>query len=144
MAKAVPSTVELVNLVTSKSVYLFNFAMCAFVSKCFHIDLLPCSDRWRRIWWQMIYMMAGLPVSSIPQCKLNRHEGAWLESFQAIGRFEPSFNEGHESANMIWKVTSLKSRINTLSFWENIITSSNEVFKDCESDIAAGIWMPGN
>jgi len=44
MAKAVSSTVELVNSDTSDSVYSFNFAMCAFASKCFPIELVPCSD----------------------------------------------------------------------------------------------------
>jgi hypothetical protein len=35
---------------------------------------------------------------------------------------------------MIAKVRSLKSRIKTGSFLEQIITMSKEVFKDCESD----------
>jgi len=68
MAKAVSSTVVLVNSVTSDSVNSFNFAMWAFASKCFPIELVPCSDGWRRTWWQTIHMMPGLPVSSIPQC----------------------------------------------------------------------------
>jgi len=66
MAKAVSLTVELVNSVTSDSVNSFNFAMWAFASKCFPIELVPCSDGWRRTWWQTIHMMPGLPVSSIP------------------------------------------------------------------------------
>jgi len=69
MAKAVSSTVELVNSVTSDSVNSFNFALWAFASKCFPIELVPLSDGWRRTWWQTIHMMPGLPVSSIPQCK---------------------------------------------------------------------------
>jgi len=44
MAKAVPSTVELDNSDTSDSVNSFDFAMCAFASKCFPIELVPCSD----------------------------------------------------------------------------------------------------
>jgi len=40
---------------------------------------------------------------------------------------------------MIFKVWSLKSRIKTRSFLEEIITSSNEVFKDCVSDMAEEI-----
>ena len=44
MAKAVSSTVELVNSDTSDSVNLFNFVMCAFASKYFPIELVPCSD----------------------------------------------------------------------------------------------------
>jgi len=69
MAKSFSSTVELVNSVTSDSVNSFNFAMWAFASKCFPIELVPCYDGWRRTWWQMIDMMSGLPDSSIPQCK---------------------------------------------------------------------------
>jgi len=69
MAKAVSSTVELVNSVTSYPVNSFNFAMWAFASKCFPIEPLPCSDGWRRTWWHTIHMMPGLPFSAIPQCK---------------------------------------------------------------------------
>jgi len=69
MPKAVSSTFELVNSVTSDSVNSFNFAMWAFASKCFPIELVPCSDGWRRTWWQRIHMMPGLPFSAIPQCK---------------------------------------------------------------------------
>ena len=45
---------------------------------------------------------------------------------------------------MICKVRSLKSRIKTRSFLEEIITSSNEVFKDCVSDMAVEIQKLGN
>jgi len=69
MAKAVSSTVVLVNSVTSESVNSFNFPMWAFASKCYPIELVPCSDGWRRTWWQTIHMMPGLSVCSIPQCK---------------------------------------------------------------------------
>jgi hypothetical protein len=89
-------------------------------------------------------MMSGLPVSSIPQCKFNRHEGACLEFFQTIGRIELTFIEAHQASKMIFTVTSLKSRIKTLSFLEEIITSNNEVFKDCISDMAVEIRKLGN
>jgi len=69
MAKAVSLTVELVNWLNSDSVNLFNFAMCAFASRCFLIEVVPCSDGWWKPWWQMIHMMQGLPVASIPQGK---------------------------------------------------------------------------
>ena len=69
IAKAVSSTVVLVNLVTSLSVHSFNFAMWSFAIKCFPIELVPCSDGWRRTWWQMIHIIPGRPVASIPQCK---------------------------------------------------------------------------
>jgi len=84
-------------------------------------------------------MMPGLPVSSIPQCKSNRHDGACRELFQAIGRFEPSFIEALQASKMIYNVRSLRSRIKTRSFLEEIITSSKEVFKDLESDMVVRI-----
>jgi len=89
-------------------------------------------------------MMPGLPVSSMPQCKSNRHEGACLELFHAIDRFEPTFIEAHDALKMICKVRSLKSRMKTRSFVEKIITSSNEVFKDCVSNMAGEIRKLGN
>jgi len=143
MATAVSSTVELVNSVTSDCVNSFNFAMWAFASKCFPIELVPCSDGWQRTWWQTIQMMSGLPVSSILQCKQNRHDGTCLELFQAIGRFHPSFIEAHQASKMICNVSSLKSRIKTRSFLEEIITLSNVVFKDFVSDMAVEIRMLG-
>jgi len=45
---------------------------------------------------------------------------------------------------MICKVWSLKSQIKTLSFLEDIITSSKEVFRDFESEEAVGIRKLGN
>jgi len=48
MAKGVLSTVEVVNSVTSDSVTAVKFVMCAFSSKYFPIQLVPCSDGWRR------------------------------------------------------------------------------------------------
>jgi hypothetical protein len=92
----------------------------------------------------MIHMMSGLPVSSIPQCKQNRHEGACLQFFQAIGPFEPTFSEAHQASKMICKVRLLQSRIKTGSFLEQITTSSNELFKDCSSDMAVEIRKLGN
>jgi len=131
MASAASSTVELVNSVSSDSVNSFNFAMCAFASKSLPTELVPCSDGWRWTWWQTIHMMPGLPVSSIPQCKQNHHEGACLDFFQAIECFEPTFIEAHKASNMICSVWSFTSWIKIRSFLDHIITSSNEVFKDC-------------
>jgi hypothetical protein len=89
-------------------------------------------------------MMPGLAVSTIPQCKKNRHDGECLEFFQALGRFEPTFFEAHQPSKMMCKLSSLKSRMNTCSFLEEIITSSNEVFKDLVSDMAVEIRKLGN
>jgi len=84
-------------------------------------------------------MMPELPVASIPQCKYNRHDGVCLESFHAVGHFEPSSIESHHASIMICNVRSLKSRRKTCSFWEEIITSSEEVLKDFESEMAVRI-----
>jgi len=75
-------------------------------------------------------MMPRLPVSSMPQYKSNRHDGACLEFFQPIEHFEPTFLEAYEASNMICKVRSFKSRIKTHSLLDDIITSSNKVLKD--------------
>jgi len=45
---------------------------------------------------------------------------------------------------ILCKVMSLKSRIKTYSFLEEIIISNTDVFKDVESDIAVGIGELGN
>jgi len=47
ITNAVASTVELVNSVTSDGMNSFNFASRAFASKCFPMELVPCSDGWR-------------------------------------------------------------------------------------------------
>jgi len=75
----------------SDTVNSFNIAICAFASKGLPIELVPCSDGWRRTWWQTIHTMSGLPVSSILQCTWNRHWGAYLQLFHVIGRLEPTF-----------------------------------------------------
>jgi len=118
--------------------------MWAFASKSVPIELVPCSDGWRRTWWQTIHMMPGLPVFSIPQCKQNCHKGTCLASFQAIGRFELTFIEALRASKVICKVRSLKSRIKTRSSLEEMTTSSNELLKDFESDMAVGIRNLGN
>jgi len=87
MAKTVSSTFKLVHSVNSDSANWFNFAIEAFASKCLPIVLVPCSDGCQRTWWQTIHIMPHLLLSSIPQFKLNRNEGACLELFRTIGRF---------------------------------------------------------
>jgi len=144
IANAASSTIELVISVTSNYVNSFNFVMWAFSLQCFHIELVPYSVGSRRTWWQMILMIWGLPVSSIWQCNSNLHQDACLESFQAIGHFELTFIEAHQAFKMIGKVRSLKSRLNTHALLEDIITSSNEVFNDFESDIVVGIRKISN
>jgi len=144
IAKAVSSSVERVISATSDSVNSFNLAMWAFASKCFTIELVPCFDGWRRAWWQTMHMMPGLLVSSIPQCKLNHHQGACLQLFQAIGPFESTFIEAHQASKMICRVWSLKSWIKTRSFLKEIITSIHDVFNDFESNMAVRITKLGN
>jgi len=55
-----------------------------------------------------------------------------------------TFIEVHHASKMICKVRSLKSQIKTRSFFEEIITSSNEVFKDFVPDMAEDIRKLGN
>jgi len=109
-------------------------------TKCVHVEIVECFDGWQGTWWHAIHMMPGLLVPSIPQCKMKCHKGGCLESFQAIGHFQPPYIEAELASNMIWKVRSLKLRIKTQSFVENIITSSKKVFIDWESDMVVGIW----
>jgi len=52
--------------------------------------------------------------------------------------------EAHQASKMICKVRSLKLRIKTRLFLEEIIPSSNEVFKDSVSDMAVAIQKLGN
>ena len=68
MGEADPSTVELVNSVTPVYDNLFNFAIWAFASKCFCIELLQYSYGWRRTRMETIYIMPWLRVPWIPQC----------------------------------------------------------------------------
>jgi len=140
MAKAVSTTVELVNSVTSVSVNSLNFAMWSFTSNCFPIELVPWTDGWGRTWSQTIHMMLGLLVASILQCKLNRHDRACLESFQATRPFEPSFIEAHLAPKMICNVRSLYSRIKKHEFLEEFTISSKEVLNHLECDTAVRIW----
>jgi len=136
LANTVSSTVELLNPVTSHSVDSFNIVMWAFAGRCFPNEQVPCCDGWQRTWWQMIHMIPWLPVSSILQCKKNRHEDVCLEFFLAIGHFAPTSIDGHQALKMICKVRSLKSRIKTHSLLEEIITFSIKLCKDIESDMA--------
>jgi len=55
----------------------------------------------------------------------------------------PVANTTHETSKMICTVWSLKSRRKTRSFLEEIIISSNGVFKDCVSDMVVEIGKLG-
>ena len=89
-------------------------------------------------------MIPELQVSSIPQCNWNRHEDAFIASSQAIWCFKPTFIETHQASMMIYKEKSLKSPIKTSRFLEEIMTSSTEVYKACESGMAVGIYVVSN
>jgi len=138
IANAVSWKVVLVNSDTSDSVSSFNVAICLVASKCYHTELVPCSEGCRRTWWHPIPMMPWLPHSSIPQCKYTRHYGACLEWFQAIGRFEYTFIDAHQLSNMLCNVRSVKSRIKACLFSEDIIISSIKVLIEFQSDMA--VW----
>jgi len=70
-------------------------------------------------------MIAGLPVSAIPQCKSNRQEDTYLQLFQAIEHFERTFIEVQQASHMIFEVMLFKSQTKTRSLFEDIIISSN-------------------
>jgi hypothetical protein len=89
-------------------------------------------------------MIPRLPLSSISQCKLTHHDDRCIEIFQALAHFEPTYIESQQTSKTICKVRSLKSRIKTVSFLAEIITSSSEIFKNVESDIVVGINKLGN
>ena len=133
----------MVNSVTSNSVNLFSFVIYTMTRKCCPTELDPRSDAWWSCWCQPIHMTPGLQVSSIPQWKLNCHNVACHDLFQAMEQFEPPFIEDHKSQNIIWNVRSLKSRISTHSILEEIKISWNEVFEDVKSDISTGVYMLG-
>jgi hypothetical protein len=84
-------------------------------------------------------MMPRQPDLSITQCKKNRHDGVGLELFQAIGPLEHTFIEAHQPLTLICKQRSLKSQIKTYAFLEEIISWSNEVPQDFDSDMAVEI-----
>jgi hypothetical protein len=46
MTNVVSSPAAVVNSETSDYVCLFNIAMYPFATKCFPMDLVPCSDGW--------------------------------------------------------------------------------------------------
>jgi len=134
MVNAVWFQINLVNSANYDTVHSCNFAMWAFANKCFPNELVPCADGWWRTWWWSIHMIPGLPVSSIPQWENNCHKDTCLELFQAIEHCEPTFIKAHQPSMRICKARSLKPRIKTRSFLEQIIPSSNEVFKGFESN----------
>ena len=51
----------------------------------------------------------------------------------------PSFMEAHQVLKIFCNVRSLNSQKKTCSFLEEIITLSNKVFNDFESDMA--VWL---
>jgi hypothetical protein len=139
MSKAVLSTFALVNSVTSVLIHSFNFGMWAFTSNCFPIEHVTFSDGWQRISWQRIYMRAGLPVYSIPQCKYTCYNSSCQELFQASCCFGSWYIEAHQELIIICKVRSYELWITTNSLLEHIITYSKEVFKELESNMV--VWI---
>jgi len=131
--------VVLVNSETSNSVNSLNFAMCAFPSEVFPHGAGPMfrSMAKNSMTNNAFDATAASLVDSVVQ--IVELKGAILELPLAIGGFRPTFIEAHLTMNMICKVRSLKSRIITPSFLEDIITSNNAVFIDSKSDIVVGI-----
>lgn len=75
-------------------------------------------------------------MSSIPQCKQKRHECASQELFHPNGRVKSSFIDTHQALNMICTGRWVKLQIKTHLCFHDIITSSNQMFIDWESDMA--------
>jgi len=144
MPQVVSLTVKQVNLEVSDSVNSFNFAMCVFTRKCYPVGLVSYPDGWWRTWWQTMEMMPRLLVFSIVQCKLDYHDGAWLESFHKMWRFEAAFSVVREAINIICQVWLNESWLKIDLFWDDIITSSKKLFTEFESDMAVGNWMLHN
>jgi hypothetical protein len=144
IAKALSSTVELVNVVTSDSVNMFNYALCAFAHKCLPIELLPSADGWERNWCQMRHRMPELPDSSIPLWNVTHHQGTCLDLFQAIGCFEPTVKQAHQTSKMICKTKLLKSRLQALPLVQDLIISYTQVLKDFEFYVDVAIWKLSN
>jgi hypothetical protein len=115
MANTASAHFELVNSVTLAIVNSFYFTICAIAGLCLHIELVPCSDWWQKTWWHTIYIMPGLEVGSIPQCKSNRPDCVLFELCQVIGHFEPTLSEEHKTSNLIGNLWSLKLQIKTCS-----------------------------
>ena len=144
MAKVNSSMVVLAISETSDSVTSFNFEMCTFACQCFPMELVPCSDGWWITSWQKIYIIPGLLVSIILQCKYNCHKGTCLESFQAICCMGTTLIDAQQVSHMICKVLLLKSWSKTRSFIDDIITTGNEVLKDVQSDRVWRMWNSHN
>jgi len=136
MDKAVLLTVKLGNWFTSDYVNSFSFAICGFSIKCLPIELVPCSAGSQRTWWQTIHVMPRLPVSSIPQCNYNHHEGPCLYSFQAIVHFDPTFIAAHQALSIIDNERLHKSWIMTCSVLEDIPTCCNMFLNKVQLDVA--------
>jgi len=118
-AKAVSSTIELVNSVTSDSVNSFNFAMWAFASKCFPIELVPCSDRWRRTWWQDTYdaWAAGV-LNSAVQIKSQRSRMSRIISSNRPHRAYIHWRPQSMDDYLQWKVAQITNK-DTFIFGRN-------------------------
>jgi len=67
-----------------------------------------------------------------------------LNYLEAIGRFEAAFIEAHKASRIIHTVRLLKSQLITGSYFEEIISSSNEVLKYFQSNMAEEIRKLGN
>jgi len=144
MAKAISSTFELANSVTTDFLTSFICAMSTLASKWYATELMPYSEGWRRSWSVTWHVMPWQLVFSILQCTFYRHDGECLHLFQTMGPCKPMKIEANWASNIICKVRLLKSQIMTPSSVQDILTSSNEVYIDTESEIMEGIWWLHN
>jgi len=118
--------------------------MWAIARKCVPSELVQYPDRWRKPSWQTIHMILGMQVCSIPKCKLYHHHAICPQIFPAIGHWKIPFIQVDQSLKVMCKIQSLTLSMHTGSYFEDIITSSSEVFTDLQSHIMVGIWKVGN
>ena len=131
---------------------LSNLWPCWFFLLCnvsFCQQVLP---RWAgpMFWWMAKNLMTNHTYDAKAACLHN--SAVSIESPQRrMSRIIPSnwpltvyIFEAHQASKMIYRVRSLKWRIKTRSFVDEIISMSNVVFKDFECDMQVGIRQLGN
>jgi hypothetical protein len=144
MAKVVSLIVELLHSVTFKWIHLINFLICTVTSNFFPTKQIPRYGRWQMTWWQAIHMIPKMPVVSLPQRQLERQARAGMELHHPMDNCEPTIVNTHQTSKVIGTVREYKSWYETPSLFDDIITSSNEIFKHFESNIILAIGIPGN
>jgi hypothetical protein len=136
MDRADLSTFKLLIFVTSQCARLFDFMMWAVAKRCCNIRLVPCSDGWRRTWFQTTLIMPMLPVYTILQKKYIYHKGTYLWSLPTLVHIVSIFMDAHQALYKVCYIWLLKSQIKTVSFCK-------EILYNVGSDLMVQIWHLG-